>query len=468
MGLLPSTAPALVGQTRHPFSRWFLSQSPVARTARLLIVSLAMVLGLASLSLSPQSLSPPAVYRIDFVQDYVMARAIADGTNPYLPTGDLVERYLGINPGSHFPHPTPHPPTAGLLLLPLTLVGYTTAAAIWFGCELAFLVASVYLVARAEGARVSPWALLATVSALFAWYPVSEDLGSGQLMVLLLVCLTGARLALRSKRSALGGALVGLAILAKPVPWPVLLLFAIRREWRALVSALATIGLGYAAAGLVIGIDRLFFYLTRVLPTVTDGYRAIARNLSLWTVGWRVFDGTRQTVFGGTVLPAIAAPPLFKLTVAAGIVSAALPLALLVAACVVVGKLDRLDAGLGVMICVSILVSPTAWSNYLVLAVIPAAQVIAWLNSHDFPKWETNVAILVGMALFVPLFVWAILAFAIAGEPPPPSLIGSLPFVPALLTLAPSAATTGLAYLMVRLASSRAACLQVNSDGGLR
>ena len=49
----------------------------------------------------------------------------------------------------------------------------------------------------------------------------------GQLQLPMLALLAGAWVALRSGRSALGGALVGLAILLKPFPLPLLLLFVL-------------------------------------------------------------------------------------------------------------------------------------------------------------------------------------------------------------------------------------------------
>jgi hypothetical protein len=70
---------------------------------------------------------------------------------------------------------------------------------------------------------------------------------------------------------------------------------------------------------------------------------------------------------------------------------------------------------LGVMVCVSIVINPISWTVYLVLTLIPAAQVLHWLRSHRFPVRETNAALLVAIVLLVPFTLWVRLALASAG-----------------------------------------------------
>ncbi len=423
-----------------------LHQSSSSGYTRAAAVSIGAILGLASLALSVHNFAEPAIYRIDFLQDYVLARAVGDRTNPYLPTAQLVAHYLGRSVGSHFPHPTPHPPPDGILFLPLAALDYLTAARVWYGLELLFLILSVYFLARLEGWQWSPWRAIFVAIVLNSWYPVAEDLASGQVMLFLLLLLVFARLSLRSGHRTIAGVLTGFAILVKPVPWPFLLLFLVRRDWRVLAASLGTTAAGYAASLVLLGRDHLVFYFTHVLPAVTTAYRGIARNLSLWSVGWRMFDGTPQTVFGGTVIPAIDAPPIIRWPEAAVLLSFILPSLVVLYACIRTSKLD-VGTGFGVMTCASILASPMSWSNYLVLALIPVAELMARMTRRELAAHESAALMVVLVALFIPIFAWAGLAFLIAGQPIPANLTGSLPVGPSLLTLVPSLAVAALGWL---------------------
>jgi len=435
---------------RHVLARLVRSQSRAARAARGTIAALGIALGLGSLQHPLRSLLPEYVYRKDFLQEYLLARAVADGTHPYLPIWVLAERYLGALPNAVFYHPTPHPPTVGVLFLPLSALDYPTAAAVWLGLEIACLVAAVWLLGRAAGARMSIPGVLATATALLAWYPVREDLILGQLMLVLLLLVAGARAALLSGRAVVGGVLVGLAVLVKPIPWPLLLLFTLRRDWRALGASLSTIAIGYAVSTWAVGLGPAVAYLREVLPGVAYAYRAHAWNISAWSLGWRMFDGT-----GSSVLAGIDAPPLARSAPAALVVSAGVPIVVLLLSCLIARKQRDPDASFGVMVCASILVSPISWGHYLVLAAVPAAYAVSWLGRQDLPSREANVALGVA-ALLVPSFrEWAKLAILIAGQSSPPDEMLALPFAPSLLTLAPAIAIGGLGYLVAMLAGRR-------------
>ncbi len=98
---------------RHAIGGLIWSQSRAARLLRRAAVPLAFLFGLTMLRFPMGSLVAPHVYRKDFLQEYLLARAIAEGVDPYLPIPMLADRFLGQLPVPLFPHPTPHPPTAG-------------------------------------------------------------------------------------------------------------------------------------------------------------------------------------------------------------------------------------------------------------------------------------------------------------------------------------------------------------------
>jgi hypothetical protein len=83
-------------------------------------------LGVYNIVRSAQTLLPPDVYSKDFLQEYLMARALLLGVNPYLPLSELAARFLGPLPVIVFPHPLAAPPPAAMLSIPLGLLGYKT------------------------------------------------------------------------------------------------------------------------------------------------------------------------------------------------------------------------------------------------------------------------------------------------------------------------------------------------------
>jgi hypothetical protein len=157
----------------------------------LMVIAIGALNGLTNIVRSQQG---EDIYRTkDILQEWLLAKAIVTGTDPYLPTQELAERFLAVTVlvqnGSH---PTPHPPTAGLLFLPLALFEYRTAVQIWLILELGFLIMGLYLILRnMKAAR--PWLLaLALMLVCLAWGPVADDLALGQLTIVHLFLLAGA------------------------------------------------------------------------------------------------------------------------------------------------------------------------------------------------------------------------------------------------------------------------------------
>src|SRR5258708_5177171 len=203
---------------------------------RLGLIALAMAAGIGTfftVSLFP---SDALIYDKDFGQEYLLARAIRAGVDPYLPIEVLAERFVQVTGYLAKVHPTPHPPTVGLLALPLGYLSYPVAVRTWFVFEVLCLVALVALLI--VGAKLPLQVGLAPFLglALVAWPPINLELGLGQLMVPLLLGLVGAQVALLCGRSALGGSLLGITLLIKPIAWPWLIVLAWRRDFRAIVA----------------------------------------------------------------------------------------------------------------------------------------------------------------------------------------------------------------------------------------
>ena len=394
-----------------------------------------VVAGFGRLDFAAAYTRPPSVYNRDFSQDYLLARAIVGRVDPTLPLHALASRFdLPIDYSLQLA-PTPHPPTVGLLLSPLALVDLPTAAAIWLAVSVLCLLASVVLLARLIDLPLQAWQVGAIVMALLSWFPVFWGLNVGQVGILLLPLTAGAVISLKVGRPGLAGVLLGLTMLVKEIMWPVLLLFLVARNWRALVASLFTTAAGYLAALLVVGPAAMARYFLTVPSVVTAQFEPVWVNLSLFSVGWRVFGGVRNWAGKLTMSPLIDAPWLVT-PASIAVVAAALIWALLQ-----VRRARSSVTGATVMVCVSILVSPITWAHYLVLLTIPAALVGDRLARQGRHLRQTAL-----LAFALLLTVPAYDGTGIVAQLQP---LWPLPFAYSLLGMLPTLSTALIAWLVL-------------------
>ncbi len=311
-----------------------------------------------------QSFSIPNIFKKDFIQEFLISKSVFGGIDPYLPVPILADRYMGSLPNLVFQHPTPHAPPVALLCLPLGWLSYEHAAIVWFFFELICLSVSVAFLLWWLG--VEKRVVLASLSALLimVWTPITSELVLGQLNALLFVLLVGAWQGFRSGKDIQGGILLGIAIAVKLVPWPIIIFLMLRRYWRATCAATTTIAIANVAAAMLIGFDRMAHYYLKIGPSVSEFHQAYYLNFSLWTIGWRIFDGTGSQVLGG-----VNAPPLINAPAIAPFISIAISFAMLIFGLAFAFKARNLDTSFGILICLMILVSPVAWDHYLITGI---------------------------------------------------------------------------------------------------
>jgi Glycosyltransferase family 87 len=279
-----------------------------------------------------------------------------------------------------------------LLSLPFSLLSYQQAATLWLFIELSCITISAYLLSglfaskRNGASRLSLTLFLSIL--MLAWTPFMDELILGQLTSLLLLLFIGAWLSLRQDKDLKGGFLLGCAVAIKLIAWPVIAFLALKRRWRAVLSATAVMGLANLAAAWFIGLEGIAHYYLKVGPLVSALHRAQERNLSVWTIGWRLFEGT-----GSSILLGVKAPPLIYAPELARWVSLALPLAVLIIGLWLAYRARSFDFSFGILVCVSILISPVAWSVYFMLLVIPFLIGGRCLMDLAFPTRETIIVI---------------------------------------------------------------------------
>jgi hypothetical protein len=151
---------------------------------------------------------------------------MADGIDAYLPLSRLGA--LCLNTPIRFDHPSPHPPTMGLLLLPLAWFDYATASALWLVVEIVCLASTVVMIGRATHSRLPAWAVPTLTISLVGLSHIYEEIRNGQVNIAIMTLLAGMWLARQQARPGLAGLLLGAHCSSNPA-WPLVLFYVWRR-----------------------------------------------------------------------------------------------------------------------------------------------------------------------------------------------------------------------------------------------
>lgn len=409
------------------------ADAPTLVWLRRLLAAVVCVAGLASIGFSAQSLFYPYVYMKDFVQEYLLARAVLAGVNPYLPVSELAHQFIGSVPNAIFPHPTPHPPPVAIIALPLGLLGYQQAAVVWFVFEIGCVCVAVSLLLNWLGVNARLWRLSLCTLAVSVWHPFWIELVSGQLMVLLFLILLLSWRALRADHPIRGGILLGMVVSLKLIGWPIVLFLGLRKNWRAVEAVIVTVVAMNGIAALLMGYQAVWYYYAKVGSVVGSLYRAYVLNYSVWSVGWRLFAGTGASIMAGAeALPVLASPLLARSF------AVLLPLLLVIVGVIMAYRARDYDIAFAIVVCVSILVNPVAWIHYLILATLPLCVIGRQLVRQCFPQTETCIAIVCGLLLLISHRQWENWAIMLGSQ----TIVGKVtmvnPWILIVLTMSPA------------------------------
>jgi Glycosyltransferase family 87 len=383
----------------------------------------------------------------DFCLDYQTAQHWLRGARIYTPV-TCWSRY------SSTPVPLEyyaHPPFSLLVVLPFALLSSSAATWLWGILSLACLVLGFLLVC----AELSLWRLrvvLPLLALFLLWDPTlgstrAENIGGG--VTCLLVALVWR--ALRRGQQGRAGLLAALVILLKPVPFLLLPLLLLRRQWRAAICAFLSLAAGILISWALMGPGAWLDYLG---PARADEGFAVAvpSNLAIegYIVRWGF--GYHEFLHPGAVRAFIDLPPLIA-GLSLEVVSL---LGYLLAGAVLLSCGFRLwkrapdqtwgesdDASFAAVLILTLLVFPSAWDWSLALVIIP----LLWLGVKITQRGVYKTRWLYGAALIllaIP-FGWLVPAFQLQAQtnlPWPTQLAG------AMLTALP---TIGLGFLLAAL-----------------
>ncbi len=349
---------------------------------RYALIGMVGILGIVRLRLILVLLGIPETYRVrDSLTYYLMAKAISVGENPYLPLNELANKFIGSI--QFYPHPAPCTPLMAILSLPLVIFSLDQASIAWFCFEMICLaIVAILLTILWKGRLVWVWAILLLIL-LLAWFPVMVDLMYGQLSILVTLLILASLLALSKDHKILAGVLIGLSVAIKIITWPIIIYFALKRDWRAFYASCFTfIGLNLISL-MVIGYGPFIDYYTHVIFQVSKLYFSSTNNFSLWSVGYRLFTGT--PVAAGY----LNAPPLVNLPWLAPIFSTGLVIVFFIIGMSWVVRSHDLYKAYAILVCILVAISPISWIHYHIMLVI--SLFILWKNlaRYSFPKWQT-------------------------------------------------------------------------------
>jgi hypothetical protein len=319
------------------------------------------------------------IYIRDFYQEWASARNLLNGQPVYQKHEESLRRYLGFrrNPADpFFIEYNAHPPTSVLLGVPLAGLDYPEAFLVWDLISLGLFGVSVWLVVRQLHLRITLWNLAVAVPVLLLCNPFVQNFNQGQLNIVLLLLLTGAWSLDRSGRPGWAGVLVGAATAIKLFPGFLLLYFAARGRWRAVLTGVLSLA---ALTGLTLGIVGLETYQEYwhvVLPHVAR-CRDWWLNASVPGFWSKLFEAPSEHS-----VPLVDSPALFL----AASALCCVPLCLVLLAAIRRARTrDEHDLVFSLALVTMLLVAPITWDHYLVLLLVPLA--LLWVRWRRLGGW---------------------------------------------------------------------------------
>jgi hypothetical protein len=320
----------------------------------------------------------------DFGQEWMSARNLLTGQPIYRDLNEASYEYLGFRPNLNYPaihsspHVNAHPPTSVLLAVPFAWMNYPMACLAWNLVSLILFVATLWLVVRQLGLRVTGWGLLTGYALLVFCHPLRAQVNEGQLNLVLLALITGAWAAERSNRPGLAGVLLGLATAIKLLPGFLLVYYAARGRWQVVLAGVAAFAVSTALTMLVVGVPAYSTYVFEVLPHLSELYSDAWINASLSGLWHKLFAAQSSLV-----RPLVESRALYFTALAVG---DGFLLLVLLAATRRARTREELDLTFGLAVVAMLLVSPLTWVHYYVLLLVPV--VLLWTRLGHLGNWQ--------------------------------------------------------------------------------
>lgn len=205
----------------------------------------------------------------DFPNYYTAAKLVRQGQplRPYYDWTWFARQMSYAGNGTQLGAYIPQTPLTMLPMVPYAGFPPQQAKQIWLTINLAFLIATVWLLSRITKYSLETVWLLA----FCGYFSLRTNFLFGQYYVFLLFLLTLAFYSLHRNKQLPAGILTGIAFALKLYGGPFLLYFAARRQWKALIGMIATLLCLLGVAVLLFGWVDIHYYATQILPRALEG-----------------------------------------------------------------------------------------------------------------------------------------------------------------------------------------------------
>jgi len=323
----------------------------------------------------------------DFSIYMLSGHAFNSNENPYRADFDTEAREIGVN-NLAITNAT-DPPTFILLFAPLSRLPPQKAFSIWTTINGVALIAAMLIIVG-PGSGIPGWIAWSFAAVAMIYPPVIASFYNGQNKILLMLLLALMMRSMRSGNDAVSGLALGLAGLTRIFPFLMIAYLVIERRWGALkytflcliVCIPITIALFGLSNSLSFGRDGVNLltaqrYLSQPQNIALDAY--ISRWL--WSINGPGLSPSYEALRRVAIV--IGDLLIFFVTLRATIS---------IRRC---GD-DNLRF-LSLWIVTSILLSPTVWVFYLVLLLIPFAQIAAACSAGEVTRrtlWSAGISVL--------------------------------------------------------------------------
>ncbi|HUA35336.1 MAG TPA: glycosyltransferase family 87 protein [Candidatus Binataceae bacterium] len=327
----------------------------------------------------------PLIIGLDFSSYYTWAFAIRRHLNPY--RGDLtpLASRLGLSIGTVLR--TNYPPTTLLLFEQFVKFRPIVAYWIWISLSAVLFVAALTLMLTAE--LPMPLAAIAAVFAI-SYLPVDIHFVFAQIQIPLLFLFVLVMRELRQNRQDTAGSILALAGLLKIFPMLLIIYFVSDRRWKGVACAGLVFVFGFVLSMLLMGRDALDFFGAFVRTALPGHGAPILPIVSIPGAYFRFYEffSTKADIRAHHLGSLTFVSTLTNLLVLALALRAALRLR---------ERGKSLEPAFGLLITTTVLVTPIAWPHYMVLLLIPLAQ----LAFAAYRGTATRLAIALGIAAYL-------------------------------------------------------------------
>jgi hypothetical protein len=256
-----------------------------------------------------------------------------------------------------------HPPINALLFVPLSYLPYSIAIIIWSCLSSLFYFITILIVIIELQIQLSPRLRILIIGLAWMYYPFLGHIALGQLSLLLSLLVIGAWGLQRHHHEKIAGALLGVACLIKLFPGIFLLFLILRRRFKAALTMVTVIIVGWLSTILIIGPEDVLLYVTQMAKMDAETNAVFPLNLSITGVFGRLFSA------GPWVQPIISNPRIsIWLTFF-------FSLGLFILWIMQTWKMEKTimgdDRAYAVTLLAMMLISPITWEHAFVMLVLP-------------------------------------------------------------------------------------------------